>query len=151
MEAGGKPIRIVVHGDAGDRTHLTEALKRIVDYQVSLMGDAPFHEFLFLFHVGPDFGGGGMEHANSTAIAADAPGHAFLECGDGRRHSRRGSAAPGGISRTMTAYPKDHKELAAAWFAALRDRICAAFEAIESDLAGTHADLPAGRFERQAW
>lgn len=51
----------------------------------------------------------------------------------------------------MTAYPKDHKELAATWFASLRDRICTAFEAIESDLAGTHADLPAGRFERQAW
>ena len=51
----------------------------------------------------------------------------------------------------MTAYPPDHKELAAGWFAGLRDRICAAFEAIEADHAGTHADLPAGRFERQAW
>ena len=51
----------------------------------------------------------------------------------------------------MTAYPPDHKELAAGWFAGLRDRICAAFEAIEADHAGTHADWPAGRFERQAW
>lgn len=51
----------------------------------------------------------------------------------------------------MTAYPQDHKELAAAWFASLRDRICAAFEAIEADLKGSHADRPAGRFERQAW
>ena len=51
----------------------------------------------------------------------------------------------------MTAYPEDHKELAAAWFASLRDRICTAFEQIESELAGVHADLPAGRFERQAW
>lgn len=42
---------------------------------------------------------------------------------------------------------------AAAWFADLRDRICAAFEAIEDDAASLPAyrDLPAGRFERKAW
>ena len=48
IEAGGRPIRIVVHGDAGDRARLTDALKRIVDYDVSLMGGAPFREYLFL-------------------------------------------------------------------------------------------------------
>ncbi len=73
IEAGGRPIRIVIHGNSGDRSRLSDALKRIVDYQVSLMGGAPFREFLFLFHVGPNFGGGGMEHANSTAISADIP------------------------------------------------------------------------------
>ncbi len=74
IDAGGRPVRIVVHGDSGDRSQLSDALKRIVDYQVSLMGGAPFREFLFLFHVGTNFGGGGMEHANSTAISADVPG-----------------------------------------------------------------------------
>ena len=73
MEAGGRPVRIVVHGDPGDRTRLTESLKRIVDYEVSLMGGAPFREYMFLFHVGNNFGGGGMEHMNCTAIAADVP------------------------------------------------------------------------------
>jgi predicted metalloprotease with PDZ domain len=72
IEAGGKPVRIVVHGDSGDRSRLSEAIKRIVDYEVSLMGGAPFREYLFLLHVG-NFGGGGMEHMNSTAIAADVP------------------------------------------------------------------------------
>ncbi len=38
-----------------------------------------------------------------------------------------------------------------AWFEGLRDRICGAFEKIESELAGTHRDLPPGRFERTAW
>jgi predicted metalloprotease with PDZ domain len=71
FEAGGRPIRVAIHGDAGDRTRLTDALKRIVNYQVSLMGGAPFREYLFVFHVGLNFGGGGMEHANSTAISAD--------------------------------------------------------------------------------
>jgi predicted metalloprotease with PDZ domain len=74
IDAGGRPIRIVVHGDPGDQSRLTGALKRIVDYEVSLMGGAPFREYLFLFHVGTMFGGGGMEHANSTAISAEVPG-----------------------------------------------------------------------------
>jgi coproporphyrinogen III oxidase len=41
---------------------------------------------------------------------------------------------------------------AQAWFETLRDRICAAFEAIEDDHAGAApAELPPGRFERQPW
>jgi coproporphyrinogen III oxidase len=42
------------------------------------------------------------------------------------------------------------KARASAWFAGLRDRICAAFEALEdAQTTGPHADLPAGRFERK--
>jgi coproporphyrinogen III oxidase len=40
------------------------------------------------------------------------------------------------------------KASARAWFEALRDKICAAFEAIEDDFAG---DGTAGRFERTPW
>ncbi|HWZ56394.1 MAG TPA: PDZ domain-containing protein [Verrucomicrobiae bacterium] len=71
MDAGGRPIRVVIHGDSGDHAHLLDSLKRIVDYETSLMGGAPYREYLFLFHIGNNFGGGGMEHMNCTAISAD--------------------------------------------------------------------------------
>ncbi len=45
----------------------------------------------------------------------------------------------------------DRKTEARAWFEALRDRLCAAFEAIEADYAGPLRDRPPGRFERTAW
>ena len=43
------------------------------------------------------------------------------------------------------------KDEARTWFATLRDRICGEFEKIEGELAGTHSDLPPGRFARKDW
>jgi coproporphyrinogen III oxidase len=54
----------------------------------------------------------------------------------------------------LAADPAAHRLAAPAraWFEALRDRLCAAFEAIEDALAGgPHRDLPAGRFRRAPW
>ncbi|MBM3567959.1 MAG: oxygen-dependent coproporphyrinogen oxidase [Alphaproteobacteria bacterium] len=45
---------------------------------------------------------------------------------------------------------ESEKAAAKAWFETLRDRICAAFEAIE-DEASIGADRPAGRFKREPW
>ncbi|KGM33243.1 oxygen-dependent coproporphyrinogen oxidase [Inquilinus limosus] len=55
------------------------------------------------------------------------------------------------MSPTPPETIESRKAEAAAWFATLRDRICAAFEAIEDDYAGPLSDRPPGRFERKAW
>ena len=54
---------------------------------------------------------------------------------------------------TMTLPPDidDKKAKAQAWFRALRDRICAEFEAIEAAVQGPNAHLPSGAFERTPW
>ncbi len=49
----------------------------------------------------------------------------------------------------MTDHPPFKEPDAAQWFEALRDRICAAFEALEDELVDS--PLPAGRFERKNW
>ena len=55
----------------------------------------------------------------------------------------------------MNEQQEQRKARAAAWFAELRDNICAAFEGLEDSLAGENAerfpDLPAGRFVRSPW
>ena len=59
-------------------------------------------------------------------------------------------AQPGHIAAEYNQTQR--KQDASAWFEQLRDRICQAFEKIESELAGTqHAHLPPGTFERKAW
>ena len=45
----------------------------------------------------------------------------------------------------------EQQQRAAAWFAALRDRICAAFEAIEDNAGSPYASQDPGRFVRKGW
>ena len=52
----------------------------------------------------------------------------------------------------MTESQDERRAAARHWFESLRDRICAAFEAIEDSLTeGPHAQLPPGRFVRKPW
>lgn len=69
--ANGARFRVVVDGKDWDQQKLGDTLRKIVSYETGMMRDVPFHEYMFIFHFGPyaEAGGGGMEHANCTAIA----------------------------------------------------------------------------------
>ena len=47
--------------------------------------------------------------------------------------------------------PSPRRAEASDWFATLRDRLCASFEAIEDEYVARTGDGVAGRFERKAW
>ena len=59
-----------------EKGRLEDALREITAYELQLMGGPPPFDppggYTFFFHIGTfaEAGGGGMEHANSTAIAA---------------------------------------------------------------------------------
>jgi predicted metalloprotease with PDZ domain len=73
-QGAGRTIRVVYHGERVDHDALTRMLAQIVNYETTMMGGAPFPEYTFFLHVGPNYGGGGMEHANCTAISVDSFG-----------------------------------------------------------------------------
>ena len=68
---GGADYRIVVHADpkAYDSQRLLETVKKITAAATGLMNDIPFSRYTFIYHFPRDpGGGGGMEHADGTAI-----------------------------------------------------------------------------------
>lgn len=70
-------IRAVIHGDGWSQKKIEEDLSKICSYEVKLMDGAPFEHYTFILHLGKGAGGGGMEHANSTAIGL--PSDDFLD------------------------------------------------------------------------
>ena len=61
-------IRVVIHGENWRKKQVEEDLRRICKYELKLMDGAPFERYTFIIHSGKGAGGGGMEHAESTAI-----------------------------------------------------------------------------------
>jgi predicted metalloprotease with PDZ domain len=76
---GIKPrVSVAVHGENYNKRELEEGLTKIVRYETQLMGGAPYDHYQFIFHIDPSgAGGGGMEHANSTAIGATSSASAI--------------------------------------------------------------------------
>jgi predicted metalloprotease with PDZ domain len=72
------PVHVVIHGNNWRKREVENALRKICSYELRLMDGAPYTGYTFIYHVGnaSGGGGGGMEHANSTAIFA--PSDAFL-------------------------------------------------------------------------
>ncbi len=65
------PVSVVVHGDKWKKKEVEEELRRICAYELKLMEGAPYEHYTFIIHFGQAAAGagGGMEHANSTAIS----------------------------------------------------------------------------------
>jgi predicted metalloprotease with PDZ domain len=68
------PVQVIIHGDGYKKAEVEGALRKIVLYEVRMMEGAPYEHYTFIFHVGKASvgAGGGMEHANSTAIYVPA-------------------------------------------------------------------------------
>jgi predicted metalloprotease with PDZ domain len=63
-------VHVVIHGDNYKKDDVEKALRKICMYELKLMDGAPYDHYTFFFHIGKaaSGAGGGMEHANSTAI-----------------------------------------------------------------------------------
>jgi len=63
-------VRVVIHGDDYRKHDVEAELRKICAYEIRLMDGAPYPDYTFIFHIGKaaNGSGGGMEHANSTAI-----------------------------------------------------------------------------------
>src|SRR5437660_4317224 len=66
FEVRGVPHRIVIDGEGNyDPARLRSMVQRIVEAEVAMMGEIPYHDYTFILHLR---GGGGLEHLNSTAL-----------------------------------------------------------------------------------
>jgi predicted metalloprotease with PDZ domain len=74
FDEGGGHYRVLVDADRSDydMTKLVADAHRIVAAATSWMNDRPFQQYLFFYHFPRGPGGGGMEHAYSTAIELNA-------------------------------------------------------------------------------
>ena len=72
-------VSVIVHGNEWRKGTLERDLKKICEYELKLMGGAPYNGYTFIYHIGKaaNGAGGGMEHANATAIAI--PSDEFLD------------------------------------------------------------------------
>jgi predicted metalloprotease with PDZ domain len=74
FDEGGGRYRVIVHAESGDYDleKISSMLHKIVAAATSWMDDRPFDNYMFLYHFPRGPGGGGMEHAYSTAISLNA-------------------------------------------------------------------------------
>jgi predicted metalloprotease with PDZ domain len=68
FEVNGVPHRIVIDGEGNYQPdRVRNDVKKIVETQVAMMGEIPYHDYTFILHLRTN-GGGGLEHLNSTAL-----------------------------------------------------------------------------------
>lgn len=74
FEEGGAHYRVVVDADRSDYNmqKVVAVARSVAAAETSWMNDRPFENYLFIYHFPRGPGGGGMEHAYSTAIEVNA-------------------------------------------------------------------------------
>ena len=74
FDVNGATIRIAVDADPADydMKALADMVRKVVAAEMEWMDDKPFGQYLFIYHFPHGLGAGGMEHAYSTAIEANA-------------------------------------------------------------------------------
>jgi len=70
----GVPHRIVIDGEGNyDPDRMRRDVQKIVETEVALFGQIPYHDYTFILHLR---GGGGIEHLNSTSLGFSRNGFA---------------------------------------------------------------------------
>ncbi|MDQ3821497.1 MAG: peptidase M61, partial [Acidobacteriota bacterium] len=68
FEVRGVPHRIVIDGEGNyDLERMRRDVQRVVEAEVDMMREIPYHDYTFILH-STNQGGGGLEHLNSTAL-----------------------------------------------------------------------------------
>jgi predicted metalloprotease with PDZ domain len=68
FQVRGVPHRIVIDGEGNyDQNRMLAGVQKIVETEVALFGDIPYHDYTFILHLRANTGGG-LEHLNSTAL-----------------------------------------------------------------------------------
>lgn len=68
FQVRGVPHRIVIDGEGNYHPDILRALvQKIVEAEIELFGDVPYHDYTFILHLRAN-AGGGLEHLNSTAL-----------------------------------------------------------------------------------
>jgi predicted metalloprotease with PDZ domain len=71
FDQDGARYELVIHSKGPvDGQALAGICRRIVKEQNAIFGGPPFDRYVFFYHFGDGFGGGGLEHLNSTTISA---------------------------------------------------------------------------------
>ena len=79
FQVRGVPHRIVIDGEGNyDQNRMLAGVRQIVETEVALFGDIPYHDYTFILHLRANTGGG-LEHLNSTALGFRRNGFAKEE------------------------------------------------------------------------
>jgi predicted metalloprotease with PDZ domain len=71
FEVRGVPHRVVIDGEGNyDLERMRRDVKRVVEAEVAMMGEIPYHDYTFLLHSAYK-NDGGLEHLNSTSLIVE--------------------------------------------------------------------------------